>query len=245
MVKFYIFICMKRATYFNLQNYKIYKNFILECKSKVYNNSLVLHKHHIIPKCMWANDEISVNNSTNIVNLSVEDHVTAHILFANCYECNTYEYIVNMRSARILNKKSIKDKKILADISKTYIGENNPFYGKKHSLETIKKLAEFNSKNFKNVSYEERYGDNALIEKEKRKKGVAQDWKRLSKKDKEQRCKNISNGLKGKMNGSKNPFAKPMLVDGIYYGSLVEACEKLKLSSYKLYKNHKVEKLNK
>ena len=236
---------MKRATYFNLKNYKIYKNFILECKNKVYDSSLVLHKHHIIPKCIWDNDMVSVNNFTNIVNLSVEDHVTAHILFANCYENDTYEYIVNMRSARILNKKSIKDKQILEDISKTYIGEKNPFYGKTHSLETRKKLAEFNSKNFKNVSYEERYGDSALFEKEKRKKGVAEGWKKLSKKDKENRCKNISNGLKGKMNGSKNPFAKPMLVDGVYYGSLVEACKTLKLSSYKLYKNHKVQKLNK
>lgn len=236
---------MKRATYFNLENYKIYKNFILECKLKVYDNSLVLHKHHIIPKCMWANDEVSVNNATNIVNLSVEDHIKAHILFANCYENDTYEYSANMRSARILNKKSIKDKDILENISKTYFGEKNPFYGKTHSLKTKKILAEIISKNFKNVSYEERYGKNAVIEKEKRKKGVSENWKQLSKTDKEQRCKNISNALKGKMNGSKNPFAKPMLVDGVYYGSLVEACEKLKLSTYKLYKNHKVEKLKK
>lgn len=194
---------------------------------------------------MWANTEISVNNITNLVNLSVEDHVTAHILFANCYEKDTYEYISNMRSARIINKKSIRDKSILDDISNTYIGDKNPFYGKTHTSETRKLLAEFTSKNFKNVSYKERYGKKAEIEKQKRKIGVTNDWKKMNDVDRKKRSKNISNALKGKMNGSKNPFAKPMLIDDVYYGSLVEACNALKLSKYKLYKYHKVQKLKK
>lgn len=236
---------MKHATHFYLEKYKIYKNFIADCKNKQYDNSLVLHEHHIIPKCMWANDEISVNNSANLIKLSVEDHITAHILFANCYEKDTYEYAANMRSARILNKKSIKDTSILDEIKKTYIGQKNPFYGKTHTSETRKLLAEYTSKNFKNVSYEERYGANALLEKEKRKAGVKNDWKKMNDIDRKNRCKNISNALQGKMGGSKNPFAKPMLVDGTYYGSLIEACNSLKLSKYKLYKYHKVEKLKK
>lgn len=236
---------MKQATYFNLQKYEFYKNFIAQCRVKTYDTSLVLHRHHIIPKCMWANTEISVNNKTNLINLSVEDHVTAHILFANCYENDTYEYISNMRSARIINRKSIRDKSILDDISNTYFGDKNPFYGKSHTLKTKQLLAEFTSKNYKNVSYEERYGKNAQIEKEKRKIGVKDDWKKMSDIDRIKRSKNISNALKGKLNGDKNPFAKPILVDGIYYGSVTSACTSLAISKYKLYKNYKIEKLKK
>ena len=52
--------------------------------------------------------------------------------------------------------------------------KDNPFYGKKHSEGTRKKLSELTTKNKKNKSYEEYYGseDKSNLEKEKRKKLV-------------------------------------------------------------------------
>lgn len=49
--------------------------------------------------------------------------------------------------------------------------------------------------------------------------------------------------LKGMMTGSKNPYAKKIKVDGIAYGSIVEALSALNVSSYKLKKYHNVEYL--
>lgn len=117
---------MKHTETTNVEKYFLYKKFIEECSRKRYPDNLVLHKHHKIPKCMGGG-----NDHNNLIKLSVEDHIKAHLLFAECFDINSKEYVSNMRSARILNNKSIKDKEILEKISKCFIGENNPFYGKK------------------------------------------------------------------------------------------------------------------
>ena len=38
------------------------------------------HKHHIIPKHMGGN-----NSNDNLIELSLDDHYTAHILLSECY----------------------------------------------------------------------------------------------------------------------------------------------------------------
>lgn len=235
---------MKHATFFDLKAYNLYKDFIEYCKKKQYESFLVLHKHHIIPKCLWSNDDASVNGDSNIVMLSVEDHITAHIMLANCYESDTYEHVANMRSARILNKNAIKDKNVLLEIAEAYKGNKNPFFGKTHTSDVISSLIEKGKKQ-KGINYEERYGNLANFEKQKRSIGVKKSWDNMSEDSKISRSKKQSESLKGKLTGSKNPYAKPMLVNEKYYGSLKEACESLKISPYKLYKYYKVEKLKK
>lgn len=236
---------MENAKYFNLQKYKDYKEFIISCSNKTYDTSMVLHKHHIIPKHMWHHPTKNVNSSENMVKLSVEDHVNAHLLLAECYDENTYEYNSNLRSARILNRKSIRDIDTLNRISKSYIGEKNPFYNKTHTKEVRQILSEKTKLNFEGVSYDERYGERASMEKKKRSTSVKMYWDNIDEVAKKNRAKKVAASLKGKMGGSNNPFATKLIVDGVYYGSLVDACNSLKTTPYKLYKHHTVEKINK
>jgi hypothetical protein len=184
---------MKISTVYHVKPYRIYVKFIKKCKEKTYNAKLVLHRHHIIPKHIWNSKD-----NKEIVYLSVVDHIKAHLLLANCVDKGTYEYAANLRSARILNKKSIRDKKTLAKIKKTYCGINNPFYGKKHSVETKKLIGDITSKLFKNKSYKDRYGTDDLKEKKKRSDGVKLSWSNMTDEAKEIRSKNISASLMGK-----------------------------------------------
>jgi hypothetical protein len=236
---------MKQATYFKLKQYNTYKKFIDNCAKITYDETNVLHKHHIIPKHMWINEELSVNVKSNIITLSVEHHIIAHLLLAECYETETYEYNVNLRSARILNSKSIKDVDILDKISKSYVGDKNPFYGKTHTNDVKELLANLTRTQCKGISYESRYGDRADIEKEKRRTASKNYWNSVNIHEKENRAKNISKSLKGKKLGSDNSFATKMYVDGVYYGSLTDACKSLNTTPYKLYKNYIVKKINK
>jgi hypothetical protein len=229
---------MNNADFFDLDKYIKYLNFIKECRNKKYDSELVLHNHHIIPRHICADSEL-LNSSKNLVKLSVEDHVKAHLLFAEMYDDDTYEHISNLRSSRILGGKSIRDVETLDAISKSYTGTKNPFYGKKHTEETRKKLSIVSNIHRIGKTYEEIYGkEGAEIERKKRAKKTRTD------EEYKQSAKKISKKLKGKMSGDKNPFAQPYMVDGVYFGSKksVEAHYNKKLITIKKY--HKVEKIN-
>ena len=118
---------MKYADCYHLTPLRRYKKFLEKCSLKKYSDEIVLHRHHVIPRHI-QNISIFCDEFKLIVKLSVEDHVKAHILLAECFDKGTYEYLANMRSARILNKSSIRDKTTLNKIKKSYIGVNNPFY---------------------------------------------------------------------------------------------------------------------
>jgi len=230
---------MENATYFKLIEYNKYLEFIKKCRAKSYNNELVLHNHHIIPKHLWHNENISVDDSSNIVKISVEDHIKAHLMLAECYDADTYEYISNLRSARIISNKSIKDKKILDKITETYIGEKNPFYGKTHSEETKKILAESTKKAKSGKTYKELYGDRADIERRKRAKKTRTDeqYKESGKK--------VSKKLKGLMVGEKNPFAQSYIIDGLVFGCKSDMLNHFNTSMYFLKKEKNIVKITK
>lgn len=218
-------------------------NFIGECRDKKYDDSIVLHSHHIIPKHIHYDIKLA-NNKNNLVKLSVDDHVKAHILLSEMYEEGTYEYISNLRSSRIISNKSIKDKKILNKISETYKGENNPFYGKTftgESLSKVLKQIEMEANKRRGSNYETIYGsqERADIERKKRSKKTRTDeeYKRDAKK--------ISKALKGRGTGSDNPFAQPYEVDGKYFGSRTEVVNHFEKSFVTIKKYHKVIKLPK
>lgn len=223
-------------------NYSKYLQFIEECKIKVYDKCLVLHKHHIIPRHMGGSNE-----DINLVKLSVEDHINAHILLSECFDENTYERISNLRSARFIAKNSIKLKDDLnLLINDTYKGSNNPFYGKTHTEENCKKFSENASLQYKNKSYADRYGSNAELEKKKRVEGV-KNWWDNNQDMKKIRGKKVSDSLKmsKKVSRGNNPAAYPILVDGVRYECYPDALEALNISKYKLKKYHKIEKLKK
>lgn len=228
---------MKKSEELLVGPYRVYKEYVEKCRNIKYDSELVLHKHHIIPKNLGGSDD-----EENLILVSVDDHIKLHLLLSECFESNTKESIDNLRSARILNKQSIRDKETMDKISRSYIGKNNPFYGKKHTKEVLEILAEHSRKR-KGKSYEDLYGNKSSDEKQKRKDGALKQWKNT---DIEERLKireKISKKLKesGTQKGSKNGFAKKVRVDGIVFGSISEACEYYKTNKYKIKKYHNLE----
>lgn len=231
---------MEKATYFKLLKYDEYLRFIELCRTKTYDTGLVLHNHHIIPKHLWHNEEKSVNNASNLVKLSVNDHIEAHLLLAKCYEEDTYEYISNMRSARIISKKSIKDKFVLDEITKTYIGNKNPFYGKTHTIEVKKILSDFTRNSKKGKTYEELYGiERAEFERKKRSKKTRTDeqYKEAAEK--------ASKKLKGKMIGEKNGSSQQYMVDNLLFGCKTDMLNYFGTSMYFLQKEKNIIRISK
>lgn len=210
---------MKFTEFVLLEPYYKYLEFLNTCKDKEYDEALVLHSHHIIPEFMGGK-----NDKTNLVKLSVSDHATAHILFAYCFEVCSYEYIYNLRSSRFLEKKSIRTKDELYLIQQTYIGENNPFYGKKHTQESLIKISQKTGERSRGKIYEELYNKTYKEEREKRKEGVKKHWESMSDEEIQTRSNNISKSLKGNTPWNKGKKSSYM-VDGIIYENMNSALE--------------------
>lgn len=90
------------------------------------------HKHHIIPRCYFKMKNLEVDNSeNNIVLLTYEDHCKVHKLAFLCAKdfikaklCCAYH---RLTKGEVLDYSYMK-------------GKNNPFYGKKHTEDTLIKL---------------------------------------------------------------------------------------------------------
>lgn len=224
---------MKDTEVLHVEQYFAYKEFLKECLIKKYDVELVLHKHHIIPKCLGGD-----NSKSNLIKLSVEDHIKAHILLSECFDIGSKEHISNLRSARILNKNSIIDRETLNKISKTYMGENNPFYGKYHTQDVIDKVIE-NNKKRKGQSYEEIYGDNCELEKKKRSTSSKAIWANRTVEEKASIASKSAIKNKGRIPWNKGK-GKQIIVDGVKFDSFASAIEYHKTSKFLLLKNHNV-----
>lgn len=114
-------------------------------------------KHHIIPKHVYKYLKIAEDNSSsNIVNLTYNNHVMAHFYLFQCSSNNyikrgnfaALEYIVHNRYVpksevdiliELPEYQSMYEEyiKLLSESLKvTQVGEKNPFYGKHHTTET-------------------------------------------------------------------------------------------------------------
>lgn len=220
---------MQKTKLLDLDNYYFYLDFIKECSLKNYNNELVLHNHHIIPRFIDEDNEY-INHT---VLLSVDDHAKAHILLSKCFDEGSVERIGNLRSAKILINKSIKYKSELEEIYLHQKGDNNtskiPEIKEKIS-KGLKEYYLYNSNSKKNKTYEEIYGDKAEEERLKRKKKTrtAEQYKESARK--------ASVKLKGKIPHN----AKEVKINNIQYKSITEASKALKISQYKLKQKYDI-----
>lgn len=228
---------MKSTEVLFLQEYYGYKDFIEQCKVKNYDSSLVLHVHHVLPRCL----DTGLPDRVNTVELSVEDHIKAHLLLAECFTEGSYERISNIRSAKILSKNSIKELHLLEELYRFSVGVGNPFFGKKHTEKTKQRLREATIRSRKEVSYEEYYGNAAVEEKQKRALGVKKVWESRSEEERDLISQKIKQ-TKANQNtfGSNNANAKTTYVDGVKYDSVQDAKKMLNKSRYKLFKEHKI-----
>lgn len=230
---------MQNCDYFKFDKYLDYLEFLDMCKTRNYSNDLVLHEHHIIPKSICCDDNL-LNSKRNLINLSVEDHIKAHLMLADIFEEGTYENLVNLRAARVLNKKSITDKTTLLRIREAYKGSNNPFYGKTHSLEVIKALRERTKAARSGKTYREIYGEDKFeLEKRKRAKPTRTPEQYA------ESGKKISAKAKGTRTGKDNSWAQPYIVDGKEYSTRKEVEQAFKKPMITIKKYHDVIKLPK
>jgi hypothetical protein len=129
------------------------------------------------------------------------------------------------------------------------MGENNPFYGKKHTKESLDKISGTNSNSFrfrKDKNYQDLYGKNrADVEKKKRSDGVRLAWEQTSNDDKINR--NTKNSMSHKKRAQdinyKNPFSKSIVVDGVLYNSYSAAARALNTTCHKLKKYYEIEEV--
>ena len=94
----------------------------------------VLHKHHIIPKHAGGTDDPS-----NIVELTIEQHAEAHRKLYEEYGRQEDYLAWKGLSGQIGMDELIREK---ASLNSSRPGEKNPFYGKKHTEETKRKISE-------------------------------------------------------------------------------------------------------
>lgn len=226
---------MTNTTLLHFIEYTIYKNFLKECRNKIYSDDLVLHNHHIIPRCLGGGNE-----QNNMIKLSVDDHTTAHLLMSNCFDKNSYEQSANLKSARIIGNKSIKDKETLEKISDAYRGENNPFYGRKHTEETKNILRDATTKNRKDINYIEFYGEErAEEEKLKRSEANKLVWQNRTQEEKDRIIEKSAASNRGKPAWNKGKGTR-LDVDGNIFESIKSACQCFNKTINKLEKEHNV-----
>jgi len=110
-------------------------------------SNIIYHNHHIIPKHMGGTDDPS-----NLIKLTVEEHAGAHKLLwekdgrwqdeiawkALSGQISSAEAIITAVKKANTGRKATDELRKHFSITRT--GTNNPFYGRKHSPESIKKI---------------------------------------------------------------------------------------------------------
>jgi hypothetical protein len=214
---------IKHAKTTLLEPYVEYAKFIKKCMTKSYDPELVLHRHHIVPAFM----DTARAFTKETVLVSVDDHIEAHKLLANCYEEGTVEWLGNLRSLKLLSKKSLKYRSELEKIYEFQKGDLNPAKRPENRLKISKGLKEHyklvNSSR-KGKTYDELYGERAQEEKLKRKKCTR------SKSEYKHSGEKASRKLKGRVPHN----AQPVFFENQLYRSLSEASRETGISVYKL-----------
>jgi hypothetical protein len=167
---------------------KIYCRLIRKAENRTPPEGYI-EKHHTFPKSIFG-------KNNRIVVLTAREHSVAHALLEKIYlkRCGIENWktqkmifaYCNMSASnqyhknRYINSRLYESSRIRK--SKIMSGENNPFYGKKHSDEVIAKIKQANT------------GRNMIITEEHAKKiSESKKGKPLSKKCRE-RCKEINTG---------------------------------------------------
>ena len=217
---------MENYTHFYINEWYTYKEFLEECKYKIYTDT-VTHLHHIIPKHLGGSDE-----KDNLIKLSIEDHIDAHLKLSKVFPEGSVENIRNLQACRLLNRVKHLSLEDMKAISESYKGKANPFYGKSLSKEHKELLASF-ARLRKGKTYDELYED-AEGEKSKRRKSVKKSWNEMTNEQREIRKQNITEALsKIKLVA---PNRKPIEINGVTYESVTEAGKCLNMSTYKVLK---------
>ena len=121
--------------------HKLYQNIIEKAKSRNING--YVEKHHIKPKCLGG-----TNNKNNLVILTAREHYLCHKILCKIYPDNEKIFLAWCCMAFTKNSKqkryginSYEYQTLREKFSKKISGEKHPMYGKKHSIESKKKIS--------------------------------------------------------------------------------------------------------
>lgn len=124
---------------------RIYAEFIEDRKTKQPQAPEYFERHHIKPRCLGGGDE-----PENIIRLTVEDHIHAHILLAKIHGGRLWGAVIFMtkrsvgcgRKSRVPTKEELRaaafGKRMFAKWNR---GENHPGFGKRMSAEARAKMS--------------------------------------------------------------------------------------------------------
>lgn len=242
---------MKQYECLLVEPYLEYRKFLTDCATKVYPSDIVLHSHHIVPKSLGG-----TNAPENLINLSVDDHITAHRMLAQCFTSGTDANINNLRSMRVLSKNSLKLRDEFEKISEAMRGENNHFFGKTHTTETRARLSAATKKARTGVEYDKFYktSSRATTEKDKRRSGVTNYWQNVDESEKATRSQHIKDAMQRippEKRAARSRAAaiadQPLLqINGLLYETYLDAMQLLGVKTrYQLNKQFTIIKLKK
>lgn len=193
--------------------YKEFINNILSTRGRFACGDKYHERHHIIPRCMDGTDD-----KENLIDLFAREHFIAHKLLAEenpnnkglvyAWWCMATANGKHIDDAYKLTPEEYEEMRII--YSKYVTGENNPMFGKTHSIETRSKISE----NHADVSGENNpnYGKPRSNETKQKlselRKGkfTGENNPFYGKKHTEEVKQKMSKERKGKFIGESNPF---------------------------------------
>jgi|APCry1669190327_1035288.scaffolds.fasta_scaffold39935_1 hypothetical protein len=213
---------------------RIYNKIIETGQTRVKKKGDFLHRHRIVPS--HAGGQYTPDNITY---LTPKEHRLVHLLRYKLYGAreDIFAYIRLRGSfSGHTHKEKTKEK-----ISEKMKGRNNPFYGKKHTEESKKKIRAAREKQIfteesikkrgRTGSLNGRYGK-PVTEETRAKIGQANKGKKRT----AEQLKKASEVRKGLFEGAKNPMARSVIIDGITYNTIKEATLVTGLTYYQIKK---------
>lgn len=119
--------------------HRIYRDFIADRKAKPKPDGYT-ERHHILPKCFGGD-----NSPNNLIDLTAEDHVFAHVLLAKMHGGVMWAPVIAIFgqtiARRIPTRREIRLFALARQKSRQAMkGQGNPFYGRKHSPEFVEAM---------------------------------------------------------------------------------------------------------
>lgn len=202
--------------------------------NKINNKVYIGFSKNITYRLRQHKSKLKSNKHANIyLQDSVNKYGINNFIFETLEECD-YQDCPSLEHywCNLLNSHNKKFGYNLGNTSNTFSNKNsdNWYFGRKHSKEIREKIKQ-NIPSRKGISYKDFY-ENSELEKQKRREGVKKSWERLTEEEKLKRINKIRISNTGKRKGSKNSFAKPVVINEIAFGSLIEARNYFQVSDY-------------